>query len=127
MRVAHRDGLDEFTTLDGSRIRELARMDNHTLAEATVPAGGETFAHFHTFEEVYYFTAGRGRMRLGDEESQVQAGDCVAISPGQAHKLWASPDDALVLLCTCAPPYSDEGTTMLEGPQAGLNDATRPD
>jgi mannose-6-phosphate isomerase-like protein (cupin superfamily) len=127
MRVFRRDELDPFTTLDGSTIRELARMDNQTLAEATLPPGGETFAHSHTFEEVYYLTAGRGRLRLGDEMADVEAGDCVAIAPGMVHKLWAGPDEPLVLLCVCAPPYSHEGTTMVEGPEAGLNEATRPD
>ena len=127
MRVAHLDALDAFTTLDGSRIREVARMENQTLAEAVVPPSGETFAHFHTFEEVYFFTAGRGRMRLGDEEAEVQDGDCVTIPAGAPHKLWAGPTEPLVLLCACAPPYSDEQTTMLEGPQAGLNEATKPD
>jgi mannose-6-phosphate isomerase-like protein (cupin superfamily) len=76
---------------------------------------------------VYLFTAERGRIRLGDEETEARAGDCVAIPPGAPHKLWAGPDDPLVLLYACAPPYSDEGTTMLEGPQAGLNEATKPD
>ena len=127
MRIAHRDGLGAFTTIDGSEIRELARMGNQTLAEATVPPATETFAHFHSFEEIYYFVAGRGRMRLGDEVADVRAGDCVAIPPGAAHKLWAGPDEPLVLLCGCAPPYSDEGTTMLEGPMAGVDEAGRPD
>ena len=127
MRVVHLDALGAFTTLDGAQIREVARMENQTLAEAVVPPGGETFAHFHAFEEVYFFTSGRGRMRLGDEEADVRAGDCVPIPPGVAHKLWAGPDEPLVLLCGCAPPYSDEGTTMLEGPKAGLSEATRPD
>ena len=127
MRVAHLDALDAFTTLDGARIREVARGERQTLAEAVVPPSGETFAHFHTFEEVYFFTAGRGRMRLDYEEAEVRPGDCVTIPPGAAHKLWAGPEEPLVLLCICAPPYSDEETTMLEGPQAGLNEATKPD
>lgn len=119
MDVARRDALEPFTTLDGSEIRELARMGNQTLAEATVPPDGETFEHFHDFEEIYYFTAGRGRLRLGETEAEVAAGDCVAIPPGAPHKLWAASDAPLVVLCACAPPYSHEGTTMLEGPEAG--------
>jgi mannose-6-phosphate isomerase-like protein (cupin superfamily) len=116
--VVRLQAVEPFTTLDGSRIREVARMGNQTLAEATLEPGGETFDHFHDFEEVYYFTAGRGRMRLGDERAEVEAGDCVAIPAGVAHKLWAAPDEQLVVLCACAPPYSDAGTTMLEGPEA---------
>jgi mannose-6-phosphate isomerase-like protein (cupin superfamily) len=106
-----------FTTLDGSSIRELAgpawtNVRNQSLAEATVPAGGETVEHLHReSEELYLFTAGAGRMRLGDEEGEVGPGDCVVIPPGTAHKLWAGPAP-LVLLCCCSPPYSDADTVL---------------
>jgi mannose-6-phosphate isomerase-like protein (cupin superfamily) len=81
-----------------------------------VPPGAATAEHRHrTTEELYYFTAGRGRMRLGDEEAEVSAGDCVVIPPGTNHKLWnRSATEPLVLLCCCAPAYSDEDTEMLE-------------
>jgi mannose-6-phosphate isomerase-like protein (cupin superfamily) len=114
VQVARRDALEPFTTLDGSQIRELARMGNQTLAEATVPPGGETFDHFHAFEEVYYFTAGRGRMRLGDQETEVEAGDCVAIPPGTPHRLRNDGEVDLVVVCACSPPYSHEDTVLLE-------------
>jgi mannose-6-phosphate isomerase-like protein (cupin superfamily) len=132
VQVAHLDELDSFTTLDGSSIRELfgpawTAARNHSLAEARLPPGGATFAHYHDFEEAYYFVSGRGRMRLGEEEADVVAGDCVVIPTGVPHKLWASDDAELVLLCTCAPAYTHEGTTMLEGPDAGLDDAELPD
>ncbi len=110
--------LSSFTTLDGSQIRELAgpswtRARNQSLAEATVPPGGETAEHYHPrTEELYYFTAGMGRMRLGEEESEVEAGDCVVIAPGVPHKLWNQGQEPLVLLCCCAPPYSDDDTVM---------------
>ena len=115
MEIARLETLESFTTLDGSRIRELAHTDAQSLAEATVPAGGQTIQHLHRqSEELYYFTSGRGHMRLGDDESEVVAGDCVVIPPGTPHKLWAAEDEPLVLLCCCAPPYSDEDTEMLE-------------
>ena len=54
-----------------------------------MPPGGQTEAHFHRpTEEIYFFTAGSGRMQLGDEEIEVAAGDCVVIPPGVEHKLW---------------------------------------
>lgn len=88
---------------------------HQSLAEAIVPAGGETVEHrHHASEEIYYFTAGRGRMRLAGDEHDVGPGDCVVIPPGTPHKLWASPDEELVLLCGCAPPYSDDDTELLE-------------
>lgn len=110
-----------FTTLDGSTIREVAGpvslpTVNQSLAEATVPPGGSTTEHLHrTSEELYYFTAGSGRIRVGREERTVRPGDCVVIPPGAPHKLFNdSPTDDLRLLCCCAPPYSDEDTELLE-------------
>jgi mannose-6-phosphate isomerase-like protein (cupin superfamily) len=115
---ANLDELTSFTTLDGSGIRELAgpgwtRARNQSLAEATVPPGGETAEHYHPLtEELYYFVAGGGRMRLGEEEADVRSGDCVVIPPGTPHKLWNSAAEPLVLLCCCAPAYSDDDTVM---------------
>ena len=107
---------DPFVTLDGSTVRELAHTGPASLAEATVHPGAATIAHLHTFQEIYLFTGGAGRMRLGEEERAVAAGDCVVIPPGTAHKLRAAPDAPLVLLCLCTPCYSDAGTTLLEDP-----------
>ena len=121
MHLSRLDELESFTTLDGSTIREIAGpawtpARNQSLAEATVPAGGATVAHFHReAEELYFFTAGRGRMRLGEEERDVAAGDCVVIPPGAVHRLRNTGKDPLVLLCCCAPAYSHDDTELLEG------------
>jgi len=119
VRLEHRE---PFITADSSSIRELAGVPSgnavqQSLAEATVPPGGETVEHFHrTTEEIYVFTTGEGRMRLGDEEADVRAGDTVVIPPGVRHKLWNPGSEPLVLLCCCAPPYSHDDTVLLEGP-----------
>jgi mannose-6-phosphate isomerase-like protein (cupin superfamily) len=115
-----REQREAFITADGSSIRELAGIPsgnatNQSLAEAVVPPGSTTLAHFHRrAEEIYLFTGGSGRMRLGDQERAVRSGDCVVIPPGTAHKLWADDTGPLVLLCCCAPAYSDEDTVLLE-------------
>jgi mannose-6-phosphate isomerase-like protein (cupin superfamily) len=120
VEVTRREQREAFITADGSEIRELAGLPsgnaaNQSLAEATVPAGRDTLEHYHrTTEEIYLFTRGSGRMRLGDDERDVLAGDCVVIPPGVRHKLWAGPDEPLVLLCCCAPAYSDADTVLLE-------------
>lgn len=112
------DELKSFMTLDGSSIRELAgpawtSARNQSLAEATLPPGAETAEHYHRrTEELYYFVSGKGRMRLGDDESDVRAGDRVVIEPGRPHKLWNRGTEELVLLCCCAPAYSDDDTVM---------------
>lgn len=121
MQIANLEAVESFTTLDGSTIREVAgpawtAARNQSLAEATVPPRGQTAEHFHkATEEIYFFTRGAGRMRLGEEEQDVRTGDCVVIPPGTRHKLWNdSEEDPLVLLCCCAPAYSDEDTVITE-------------
>lgn len=120
MHVANLADLESFTTLDGSAIRELAGpawtpARNQSLAEATVPVGGATTAHYHrAAEELYYFAAGVGRLRVGDDERDVRAGDCAVIPPGTEHKLWNTGDTPLVLLCCCAPAYAHEDTVLTE-------------
>ena len=120
MRIDRLDDVESFTTLDGSEIRELAgrasgNAVNQSLAEATVPPGGETIEHYHReSEEIYLFTHGAGRMRLGADEREVTAGDAVVIAPGLRHKLWCTGPEPLRLLCCCAPGYSDADTVRVE-------------
>lgn len=121
MHLGNLDDAPPFTTLDGSTIREVAGpvslpTEKQSLAEASVPPGGRTIEHLHrTSEELYFFTGGSGRIRVGGEERPVRVGDCVVLPPGTPHKLFNdSPDVPLTLLCCCAPPYSDEDTELLE-------------
>lgn len=118
MEKANLQALRSFVTADGSTIRELAGpawtpARHQSLAEATVGPGEETAEHYHpATEELYYFVSGAGRLRLGDEEAAVTTGDCVVIAPGTPHKLWNPGPAPLVLLCCCAPAYSDADTVM---------------
>jgi mannose-6-phosphate isomerase-like protein (cupin superfamily) len=118
VRLEHRKS---FITADGSSIRELAGVPSgnaahQSLAEATVPPGGETAEHYHRIsEEIYLFVSGMGTMRMDREEAPVRAGDCVVIAPGAVHKLFNTGTDPLVLLCCCAPAYSHEDTLLTGG------------
>src|SRR3954449_9102259 len=112
MKVIRTSELQPIVPPDGSEVRELARPPetarNQSLAEATVPPGGETAEHFHrSSEEIYHFVSGEGRMRLGDEESDVRLRETVVIPPGTRHKLWNPGVEPLVLLCSSSPPYYD--------------------
>jgi mannose-6-phosphate isomerase-like protein (cupin superfamily) len=119
MDIARRDQLEPYVTRDGSEIREWVapgtRGRRQTLAEATVPAGGSTLAHYHReSEEIYLVTSGRGRLRLGDEEQAIGPGDCVVIPPGVVHRLHAGAEAPLVVVCSSVPPYSHEDTVLVD-------------
>ena len=120
MQTDRLEDREPFITADGSSIRELAGIPtgnsvNQSLAEATVAPGSATTEHFHrTSEEIYLFTQGVGRMRMGADEGDVRAGDAVVIPPGTRHKLVNTGTEPLVLLCCCAPAYSHEDTVLVE-------------
>jgi len=115
----HRRGEREpYRTKDGSTVTELVHPGfsvarGQSVAEAVVAPGGETEEHFHhRSEEIYLFTAGGGRMALGEEVFEVGVGAAVVIPPGTPHKLWNPGTKDLVLLCLCAPAYSHEDTVL---------------
>lgn len=108
-----------FTTKDGSSIRELlshrnSGIRNQSLAEATVPPGVKTLAHYHPqSEEIYYILVGHGTMYLGETVREVGPGDAIAIPPGQVHWIENSNNTDLVFLCCCAPGYEHADTVMV--------------
>jgi mannose-6-phosphate isomerase-like protein (cupin superfamily) len=120
MDVKNLADVPAFITKDGSEIRELlayrnSAIRNQSLAEARVPVGGSTQEHYHAkAEEIYYFTAGAGRIRIEDEVREVRTGDAVAIPPGKRHKLWNTGREALRLLCCCSPAYEHDDTIITE-------------
>lgn len=111
---------EPFITKDGSEIRELlayrnSAIRNQSLAEARVPVGGSTQEHYHPrAEEIYFITAGTGRMRIETETREVKTGDAIAILPGKKHKLWNTGSETLKLLCCCAPCYEHSDTIITE-------------
>ena len=118
MEIVRLDQREPFITLDGSQIRELAGVPSgnaaqQSLAQATVPPGARTEAHYHRrSEEIYLFTSGSGRMLLDGAEAAVRAGDCVVIAPGAEHQLFNDGGEPLVLLCCCSPPYTHDDTVL---------------
>lgn len=121
MDVKNLNDVPAFITKDGSEIRELLAHRNsvvrqQSLAEARLPVGGSTQEHYHVkAEEIYYITAGAGRLRIEGETRDVRPGDAIAIPPGQRHKLWNTGTETLRLLCCCAPAYEHEDTIITEG------------
>jgi mannose-6-phosphate isomerase-like protein (cupin superfamily) len=118
MKSSHADAAP-YVTKDGSEIRELMHPAVHgnraqSLAEATVPPGGETLLHRHRVtEELYHVTAGAGLMTLGNDTFDVRAGDTVCIPPGTPHRIRNTGAAPLRILCACAPAYSHQDTELL--------------
>ena len=114
MTILNLDTQQPFTTKDGSTIRSIldrtnAPVQNQSLAEARVPAGGATQRHHHKLaEEFYFILEGTGEMEIDEETRMVGPGDAILIPPGAWHTITAQAE--LRFLCCCAPPYAHEDT-----------------
>ncbi|OGP81179.1 MAG: hypothetical protein A2Z08_10310 [Deltaproteobacteria bacterium RBG_16_54_11] len=113
------DGIEAYTTKDGSIIRELMHPaihgnHNQSLAEATIPVGSRTLLHRHRqTEEIYHVIAGSGVMVLGEERFDVMVGDTVCIMPDTPHQIANTGANPLKVLCCCSPAYSHGDTELL--------------
>jgi mannose-6-phosphate isomerase-like protein (cupin superfamily) len=111
--------IQSYITKDGSVIRELMHPDVHgnvkqSLAEATIPAGGETVLHRHLkSEEIYHITRGQSIIFLGKEQCEVKAGDTIYIPSGTARRIKNTGKTPLKILCCSSPPYSHADTELL--------------
>lgn len=103
-----------FTTKDGSTIRSILDLSNapverQSLAEASLPPGGETDRHYHKLSEEFYFvTKGEGEIEIEGEIRPLVVGDAVLIPSSEWHQIKS--DRGMVFLCCCSPPYSHEDT-----------------
>jgi mannose-6-phosphate isomerase-like protein (cupin superfamily) len=91
--------------------RTNAPVQNQSLAEARVPAGGRTERHYHKVaEELYFILEGAGEIELDGERRMVGPGDAILIPPGAWHTITAT--EPLRFLCCCAPPYTHDDTYL---------------
>lgn len=103
-----------FTTADGSTIRSIldatnAPVEKQSLAEASLPQGGQTQRHYHKLsEEIYFMLEGEAVMEIDGEEREVSQNDAILIPAGAWHQITATTD--IRFLCCCAPVYSHEDT-----------------
>jgi mannose-6-phosphate isomerase-like protein (cupin superfamily) len=120
MELIKRDECQPFITKDTSEIRELMAYRNSScvgisLAEATLYPGKCTERHHHPkTEEIYYILSGEGKILVGEDVSEIRAGDTVLMPPGTPHQTWNTGEDKLVFLCVCTPAYEHEDTVLTD-------------
>ncbi len=117
----------EVSVALGAKHRQPLTQGGHPfdLELAQVPPGKSACPHHaHALQwECYFFQAGCGEFRLGEERFAVGAGDLVMARPGVAHSFTNTGDEALAyLLVTDDPPadfchYPDSGKWGTSAPR----------
>jgi mannose-6-phosphate isomerase-like protein (cupin superfamily) len=99
--------------------RELEGLTSHILLEegdapggelsitwVDVEPGGEQKPHSHGPQQVYVITRGTGRMRVGEEESEVSEGQMVFIPPDTEHGILNTGDGVLTYISAATPAFA---------------------
>src|ERR1051325_2446378 len=114
MIVVNRHRAAIINTPHGSEIRPLidrttSQIEQCSLAEEVLPVGAAVGRHHHLLtEEIYYILRGRGRMTVGSEAREVEAGDVVFLPPRHTHTLENTGEEPMTILLVCGPAYSYE-------------------
>ena len=90
-----------------------------TVTWVDVTPGSRQRVHSHAPEQVYVLVRGWGKMRVGDEERRVEAGDLIFIPPEAIHGIENSSDEVLTYISAATPTvdweaFYDEGPLRAE-------------
>jgi len=70
----------------GGLYHEFLRVPALSVGLYRLPAGGTDPQQPHTEDEVYYIARGRGQIRVGEEDREVQAGSVVYVAAHVEHR-----------------------------------------
>ena len=70
----------------GERWREVMSVPDLTVGLYRLDKGAEDPQTPHTEDEIYYVLGGRGRIRIGDEDHDVDPGDLVYVAKRVTHR-----------------------------------------
>ena len=77
--------------------------ERFVMGHVTVYPGGSVPLHSHPQEEVYYIVAGQGSIVVDQEIRNVQAGDCIYLSPDSSHMLKNTSTENMIMMFCYAP------------------------
>ena len=87
---------------------EFLSIPSMSLGLYALPAGGSDPQKPHNEDEVYYVLSGRGSIRVGSEDREVQAGSIVFVAAHVEHRFHSIKED-LNLLVFFAPVEGSSG------------------
>ena len=80
---------DFYKKTEPYEVIDNLKLDKLVLSQIVLHSGQETRGHFHNgVEEVYFFQFGQGKMKIGIETVDVQAGSIVLVPDGHLHRVY---------------------------------------
>jgi mannose-6-phosphate isomerase-like protein (cupin superfamily) len=110
----------EFLAGDQTILRELVHPDKasldlrYSIAHGRLEQGTRSKRHRLEVSELYYFLAGRGIFRIGEELAAVEAGSVVYVPPGSVQSVQNTGGQSLEFLCLVEPAWRPDFEEILE-------------
>jgi mannose-6-phosphate isomerase-like protein (cupin superfamily) len=80
---------------------------NIWLGISIVQPNNSSNLHSHDdMEEIFYIVSGRGRIRIDDEEEDIEPGSCIYIPTGASHQLINNGNEILEVVAASSPPFN---------------------
>ncbi len=90
----------------GRLYHEFLRVPALSAGVYQLAAGADDPQQPHTEDELYYIVAGRARIRVGDEDTAVEAGSLIFVAANVEHRFHTITEDLTVLVFFAPAEYS---------------------
>jgi mannose-6-phosphate isomerase-like protein (cupin superfamily) len=87
---------------------EFLKIPDLSMGLYVLPAGGTDPQSPHTEDEVYYVVSGRAKIRVADEDRDVQARSIVYVAKNVAHRFHSIEEELTVLVFFAPAEYSNK-------------------
>lgn len=120
MLIKNVDDLKPVVAGDRTLLKELLHPGRdeaevrYSLAHAVLAPGERSLRHSLTTTEAYFFLGGKGIMRVGGEEAEVQSGHVVLVPSGETQCVENTGDRDLAFLCIVDPAWQEENERIDE-------------
>ena len=102
------DQLQQKYAAAQSPYNEFLRRRGMSVGLYNLPVGAEDKQTPHMADEVYFVVAGRGRLRVVDEEIEVKPGQVISVDHGEDHQFSNVTEDLQMIVVFAPPDLPDE-------------------
>ncbi|MEW6240896.1 MAG: cupin domain-containing protein [Chloroflexota bacterium] len=87
---------------------EFLKVPDLSMGLYVLPAGGADPQSPHAEDEVYYVVSGRAKLRVADEDRDVQAGSIIYVAKNVEHRFHSIEEELTVLVFFAPAEYSNK-------------------
>jgi mannose-6-phosphate isomerase-like protein (cupin superfamily) len=91
----------------GKPYLEFLRVPDLSMGLYVLPAGGTDPQSPHTEDEVYYVVSGKAKIRVGEEDRDVEAGSIVYVTKDMEHRFHSIEEELKVLVFFAPAEYAN--------------------